>query len=389
MTTTNATFAPAGTLRGRPSIGQGLADSNNALNFVRLVLACAVIVAHTWPVGGFGTAPRFAGMDSGDWAVAGFFSLSGFLITGSRLRLPFGGYLLRRALRIFPGFWACLAVVAFGFAPLSVALGAPGSWSVGAGIRHVAVNFTLQVREFNVGSTIRNNPYPLAWNGSLWSLFFEFSAYLVVGGLLGIALFRRRTAPCFAALLVMTTVAYYLAASEHITSGYVVNGLSLGTSFLAGVLLFAIKDRLPLSRALFALSAVALAVIGFGGLPKLLTAIPFAYGLLYLGATLPTRIGTRNDVSYGVYVYAFPVQQCLAARHLQHEGKLVFMVVAFVLTLPLAWLSWLLVERPGMSLRRKLSREKSRPAAAMAAPLIPDDEAADRMHLPDATPQQT
>ncbi|MFC6705690.1 acyltransferase family protein [Flexivirga alba] len=371
-----------------PSIGQGLSDSNNALNFIRLALASAVIVAHTWPVGGFGTAPRFAGMDSGEWAVAGFFSLSGFLIAGSRLRLPFGGFLLRRALRIFPGFWACLVVVAFGFAPLSVAVGVPGSWSVGDGLRHVAVNLALQVREFNVGSTIRNNPLALAWDGSLWTLFFEFGSYLVVGALLGIALFRRRTATCFAAVIVLTTVAYYVAMSEHITSFYLVNGLNLATSFVAGVLLFAVKDRLPISRALFALSVVALAVIGFCGLPRLLVAIPFAYGLLYLGATLPTRIGTKNDVSYGVYVYAFPVQQFLAARHLQHDGKLVFMVVAFILTLPLAWLSWLLIERPGMNLRRKLGRRDSRSPSAMAAPVIPD-EAADHTQLPDAAPQQT
>lgn len=315
-----------------------------------------VIVAHTWPLGGFGAAPEFAGMDSGTWAVAGFFSISGYLIAGSRLRLRFGDYLLRRALRIFPGFWVCLVIVAFGFASLSVALDAPGSWSVGDALQYVAANFGLKMRAYNVGTTIWQNPYPLAWDGSLWTLFFEFGAYLVIGALLGNSVVRRWPSVSMALLLVITTIGYYLSADFHINSGYVRNGLDLGTFFVAGVLLYSVRLRLPRSRTLLVLAVGVLVAIGTCDVPRLLVALPFAYILLYLGSTLPTRIGSKNDVSYGVYVYAFPVQQLLAARHVQREGKLVFMLAALVLTLPLAWLSWLLVERPAMKLRRKFKR---------------------------------
>ncbi|MBB2890141.1 acyltransferase family protein [Flexivirga oryzae] len=358
-------------------IGSRLSGADNALNFLRLVLASAVIVAHTWPVGGFGTAPAFAGMSSGTWAVAGFFSISGYLIAGSRLRSRFWDYLSRRALRIFPGFWVCLIVIAFGFAPLSRVLGAPGSWSPVDGVRFVVVNIYLNIHEYNVGSTIHGNPYPLTWDDSLWTLFWEFSAYLVVGGLLGLAIFRRRMATCFAALLILTTSAYYLAEAMHITSGYVLNGSRLGASFVAGVLLYSLKDRLPASPRLFILSLALLLGIGLAGLPNLLVALPFAYALLYLGGTLPTRIGARNDVSYGVYIYAFPIQQLLATQNLQRAGELVFIVVAFVLTLPFAWLSWRLVERPGMKLRKKLRRRRrvpitSVPVTGMEAPVGPD-----------------
>ena len=97
-------------------LGARLDGRDNALNFLRLVLASAVIVGHAYPLGGHG-ASRIEGLSG--LAVDGFFALSGFLIAGSRMRLPMHDFLLRRCLRILPGFWACLVVTAFVFAPLS------------------------------------------------------------------------------------------------------------------------------------------------------------------------------------------------------------------------------------------------------------------------------
>ena len=81
---------------------------HNSLNALRLALATLVIVSHAWPIGGFGNDPHIGDLSFGGWAVAGFFAISGFLITSSRLRSSFSAYLWRRMLRIFPGLWvAC------------------------------------------------------------------------------------------------------------------------------------------------------------------------------------------------------------------------------------------------------------------------------------------
>ena len=66
---------------------------------------------------------------------------------------------------------------------------------------------------------------------------------------------------------------------------------------------------------------------------------------------LPTRIGVRNDISYGMYVYGFPVQHALILLGFATGSALGFWVTATLLTAPLAWASWLLVERPAMRLR--------------------------------------
>src|SRR5262245_6149816 len=98
------------------TLADGFALRRNSLNFLRLVFALMVIVSHAWPVGGYGDDPRIAGEKLGTWAVAGFFAISGFLIANSRRHAPMGTFLVRRVLRIYPGYLVCLVVVAFAFA---------------------------------------------------------------------------------------------------------------------------------------------------------------------------------------------------------------------------------------------------------------------------------
>ena len=83
-----------------------------------------------------------------------------------------------------------------------------------------------------------------------------------------------------------------------------------------------------------------------------LTPLPLGYLLLWLGGTLGVRIGVENDISYGVYIYAFPVQQSLALAGAPAVLGFAGMAgAALLLTLPLAWLSWILVERPALRLK--------------------------------------
>ena len=65
------------------------------------------------------------------------------------------------------------------------------------------------------------------------------------------------------------------------------------------------------------------------------------------------RVGSRNDISYGVYLFAFPLQQLMAVAGVPEAVGLVwFAVLSVAVTVPVAWASWLLVERPSMRLRR-------------------------------------
>lgn len=105
--------APAGLLLGKP-----LDPRNNSLNLIRLILALAVLVHHSWPLTGAADEPVFAGETLGGWAVSGFFVISGYLITGSRFSHGLGDYLVHRIARIMPAFIVCLLTMVIFFSRL-------------------------------------------------------------------------------------------------------------------------------------------------------------------------------------------------------------------------------------------------------------------------------
>ena len=74
----------------------------------------------------------------------------------------------------------------------------------------------------------------------------------------------------------------------------------------------------------------------------------FAYGVLGFAAVLKVYWGYKNDLSYGVYIYAFPVQQLLVAAGSSELGIALNSVLTLLITMGLAYLSWNLVEKPAM-----------------------------------------
>ncbi|WOP20116.1 acyltransferase [Raineyella sp. LH-20] len=336
----------------RTSLGEALSSHDNALNFVRLCLASAVIVSHTIPVAGYGAGwyDRLEGW--GGWAVNGFFIASGYLIAGSRLRTGPVTYLWRRALRILPGFWVNLALTAFLFAPLSTLL-TGNTYSPLDGFRYLAADWALRMNVWNVGTTLADVPYPNVWNGSLWTLWYEFGAYLVAGVLLTIPLARKHGAVVFGTLTFATVVGLPLAIGPlDVTTNLYLNGLRLAAFFCTGMFLFFVRDHIPTHWWVGATALGTVALLSAFGLAPAWGQLPYGVLLLWLGARLPVRWGARNDLSYGVYIYAFPVQQFLAIVAGDRLPFVVTCLLALALTIPLAAASWIWVEKPVMRFKK-------------------------------------
>ena len=58
-----------------------------------------------------------------------------------------------------------------------------------------------------------------------------------------------------------------------------------------------------------------------------------------------------GDMSYGVYIYSFPLQQILIAL-LPNITPLQLMLLTIVMVLPIAYASWRFIEKPSLSLKR-------------------------------------
>lgn len=331
----------------------------NSLNAIRLALALLVIVSHTWPIGGYGREPHIGDQTLGNWAVAGFFAISGYLITGSRLHSRgFVDYLWRRVLRIYPAFLVVLLVVAFAFAPAVAAATGDGPWTLTNAFQYVVKNLALDIRQYGIPDTLNTVPFPRTWNGSLWTLFYEFLCYLAVG--VAASLLPRKTLSwCATAALLAGGVLTFAITSGVLTMPTTVElFVRLLAFFAGGMLLYLLADRVPLNGWVALGAFLILAVASAVGVSRSIAGLPVAYLMLYLGSKLPlNRIGSRNDISYGVYIYAFPVQQVLTYVFVDRAiDPLSFAVLSAIATLPFAWASWLLVEKPAMSLKHLTAR---------------------------------
>lgn len=364
--------ARSGLLIGRP-----LDPRNNSLNLIRLVLALAVLVHHSWPLTGTAGEPIFAGETLGGWAVSGFFVISGYLITGSRFSHRLGDYLVHRLARIMPAFIVCLLTMVVFFAPIGYVM-AKGSLSGYFGTATSPLNFlisnlTLKMNHYDIAGTPLNVPYAGAWNGSLWSLYYEFLCYLVVAALGCFAVFRK--SPWF--LTALFVVSVLMQANMEFINKYtngnfdVVLLFKLLPFFLGGAVVFVWKSRIGIHwlPAVASLIASLLMVSVFPAWGGQASGALIAYGILWISTWLPQpRMIAKNDVSYGVYIYAFAFQQLLAVFGAYHWGLVLFSLAAAALTIPTAIASWVWVERPVMRLvRRKETAPKPDLSAVVAS----------------------
>ena len=375
----------------RLAIGEAFSPRHNSLNFLRLAMCLMVIFSHAISLGGFGSE-WIAGDRTtiGLLAVFGFFCLSGFLVAGSATRNHVGRYLWQRFLRIMPAYWVCLVTTAFIIGALAwIHQQHPESCSIlscyyfiprDGPFEYLYHNWLLGINQYNVGSTPYGGPVPYFWNNSVWTLLPEVFCYLVLAGLTSLKLLRHRRVvvglTCGAWLLEVA-IACWAPANKvphafgpfTLTPSLLLGVIMLAPPFLTGSLLYLYRDKVPDSGWL-ALGLVAVFVVGswlpfFGqGMTRFSHFLPIstsvmapalAYPLLWLGVHLPSpfqRVGARNDYSYGIYIYGWPVQQLLGMWGVQHWGYLVFTASAVAGSTTLAVLSWHLVEKRALSLKK-------------------------------------
>lgn len=364
-------------ISSRISITEALAGHRNSLGLIRLVLASVVIVDHAFPLGGFGHDPFLRWFHSqtslGGLAVAGFFAISGYLIAKSGMSGDVMQFMWRRILRIFPAYWMLLIVTAFVIGPIlwKLADGSIAEYFAGTPLGstpyfYVLGNWTTQLHTFAIYDIFAaTTPYGLsiggsALNGSLWTLMYEWRSYLIIGFLVIFGILTR--AKIIVPILMLTFLALQIIGNinwdvlvtmvpSFMADAYMLN---LGFTFLIGSTIAVYSHKIPFDVRLGIFAGVVVVLsLGFGGF-NTIGLLAGAYFVLFLAAWLPRQtqwIGQKNDYSYGVYIYGFLVQQTLAFFGLYHWGFVPFVLIAWVISMGLAWLSWHGVEKWAMVLK--------------------------------------
>jgi peptidoglycan/LPS O-acetylase OafA/YrhL len=321
-----------------PTIGSAF-QPDNAITALRLGLAVLVVFSHSFVAGGFGVDPLMTAtggqMQLGTVAVIGFFGLSGFLLTRSRERSSLPKYLRNRVLRIVPGLWVCLGFIALVVVPIAVALGGrANSAQVEVFVIHAARFDLVPVA---IDGLYIGNASPDLVDVSLWTLPVEILCYVVLAAV------PRRLLRAGAQVFLVLFVIANTSTHGNLPS------LHLPIAFASGAILYLERHRIPFSGRL-ALGAVAVTVVSaiFGSL-----AVVAPLTLPYVGVWLGFRfqVSLTRDLSYGVYIYGWPIQSLLAMLGTTSLGVLPYFVLSLAPVLAMAFVSWTMVEVRALHLR--------------------------------------
>jgi peptidoglycan/LPS O-acetylase OafA/YrhL len=349
------------------SLSQALPRGKNNFDLIRLIAALAVMFGHSYvlqlPSHAHDPITLWFGREScGSLGVFAFFLMSGILISASFDRqrsVP--RFLALRVARIWPALAGCSLFAVFIVGPLFTSwaihdyFAAPGTWYF---LGHMLT--IVHGLGWLLPGVFTNNPFVGAINAAVWTLPLELKCYLVVlaAGMIGLTGTRRGMT-----LAVVVACAGFALLLRHPPSSVLLADLTVlqaGYSFwpvpffLAGMLLYGWREQIVLHWSVALVLAAA--YVGLHGTAAGAAAfyLAFGYGVLWIG-TLPAlqRFAPRHDYSYGIYVYGFVIQQCVAsiAPGLNH-------LLAFFAALPVVFacaaFSWHWIELPALQLCRRL-----------------------------------
>jgi len=283
-----------------------------------------------------------------------FFSCSGYLIAKSACTsFSFKNYIWKRFLRIQPLLivWCFIAIFIIGF--LFTSLSSTNYFTNNDTWAYLKTIFPAWGIRFSLPQVFTNNIAENGVNGSLWSLVIEERLYLLIAL---VFLFRSAAKTFFISIIVLLNVVYYVSTVS--LQGQLLYNLNTSSSFYSMVFLNASLLyflRIEFSKSISALlfCSFILLVGSFFGLEflKVITIPVFIIAVSQI-KSITNRVGKYGDFTYGIYIFSFPTQQILIANKCVSNPFVLFFSTLLIV-LPLAIISWHLLEKRMMRLKNK------------------------------------
>jgi peptidoglycan/LPS O-acetylase OafA/YrhL len=348
------------------TLNQLATSRDNNFNLIRFIAASLVLFSHSYPLAmGKGYPEPLSvslGTTWGAIAVDVFFIASGFFIAASfSYKTHLKSFVMARALRIFPGLLLVTILTACILGPVFSSLSITEYFSDYHWLQYLVKNSLLITGiEYNLPGVFTQNPYPLAVNGSLWTLPYEIKMYFLL--VIFCSLFSHiqqslklnaNTSGRLIAGLSLSALCLHLV--NYFQEFYQGEFLKLFCMFFMGSSFFFFKEKIHINNN-YGLTFIIILLISCTNQ----TAFFFTYTLFlayivfYLAYVPKGAIRSFNalgDYSYGIYIYAFPVQQIVAVS-IPGISILGMISLSFLITLLLAYLSWNLIEERALKLKR-------------------------------------
>ncbi|MGL5665408.1 MAG: acyltransferase family protein [Shewanella sp.] len=318
-----------------------LGKEENNFNLMRLVFSSFVIFSHSYSFLGL-SEPVVFGRSLGNFAVHCFFILSGYMISGSWLnqKNTIVNYIENRFLRIVPGLVVSLFIC-----------------------HYVGLYFDF----------FKSNPLPYIVNGPIWTLTWELVCYLMIVVLGVFFVLNEKTYPS----ILVCSLIIYVTNYTQVSNFYLVI-VPFIICFMLGSFIFIMRESINLHKTIIPLLIVlsvcfdvsnveaflkyisdnVLFLYGFdlapGFIGQLVYMLALPFVLIYFGLHINLRLKVRADISYGVYIYGWPVSQIIVFYSVKNGfalNPMMLSILTLMVTMPIAYLSWKVVEAPALKLK--------------------------------------
>lgn len=318
----------------------------NNFDFLRFFAASAIIISHCFALSlGYSQVFLFDWhLLFGQFGLAALLVISGYLISQSWDRKPrIRNFFWKRTLRLVPGLIISIAMIMFIIAPINTTLPTPEFFD------RLSSIFTWMSFPFYTNGGVlgifANNPVTFV-NAPLWTIPFEFLLYCLVAVLGVLLIIKKRFMMLpFIFITALIWLSYY--------DNPVMNKIRFAIYFFIGALLYTNRDKIRF-RWWAAVLLFIPVVITAGTMYMFIfafIAIPYLV-LVFANAKIPllSKFGKWGDPSYGMYIYAYPIQQTILNfwPAIQIEQ---FIVLSLSCSIPVAYLSWHMVEKKALSLK--------------------------------------
>lgn len=329
--------------------------------------AWCVLFAHSYVLSGMQEKivdpfDHYFGIGMGSFFVVIFFAISGFLIQRSVQRSSsLRSYFQARALRLFPALTMVLLITVFILGPWFSTLSWQAyftderTWQYLYNLNLLDVN-----TQFSLPGVFENNTYPIAVNGSIWTLPFETWMYVMTALLFFTQSKILSKKPQYQAALTWITLSFVCSVIVFVGNQLQASEqryydiLMFISTFFIGAVFYNFRAKIPLNGWLMLILLACIPWFKGSLLTPLYIPLTIVYSVLvlaYLPAGSIRKYNKFGDYSYGLYIYAFPVQQSLAYYFDLSFAEMVLWTT--LITLPIAILSWHLIESPALKLKRR------------------------------------
>lgn len=336
-------------------------DRKNNYDFIRFLAATLVIFSHAYPLtsheGEFLLKLSNIQWSMGSMAVAIFFIISGFLVTQSFDRSSnLVKFIKARILRIFPGLIVAVLFGAFVIGPIVTTLPLK-EYMTNSGTYNYLKTIFLFPMHWLLPGVFEHSSFDKSINGSLWTIPFEILSYVVVAILGVIGLLKNKKVVLLLFVLFMYIKKYLIMyVPDDFGLVYLPSFFDLFPFFSAGMVMYLYRDKIVLNKWYAMISLLILIIsLKFGGFIDAFT-IFGTYLIFYIAYNKKIKLNNfakHGDLSFGIYIYAFPIQQTVTYLFGGKVSVLLNIVISLPIILVLAYLSWNLVEKQALKLKNK------------------------------------